>query len=89
MMNTYCFYIQIPHTVIPTPHIALPTFLVGWGGPTVEEGVTSLNNDRACSSDVIASELSSYGSSSDYHSYLLDARNAVRYKYLVQFKCLE
>ena len=70
--------LQVPHPVIPTPHISLQR-LVGWGGPTVEEGIAVSNNNASTSSDIIASELSSYGSSSEYHSYLLDARNAVRY----------
>ena len=59
--------------------MTLPTFLVGWGGPTVEEGIAVSNNNASSSSDFIASELSNYGNSSEYHSYLLDARNAVRY----------
>ena len=75
--------LQVPNLVVPTPHIALPTFLVGWGGLAVVGGIAVSNNNNACTSDIIASELSSYGSSSDYPSYLLDARNAVRYEHLV------
>ena len=63
---------------MPTPHISLPTFLVGWGGPAVEDGISAASQG-ATTSDMITSELnSSFGSGSDYHSYLLDARSAVR-----------
>ena len=70
---------------MPTPHISLPTFLVGWGGPTVEDGisVTGQGSTTTSASDMVSSELNStFGvyNSSDYHSYLLDARSAVRYE---------
>ena len=68
----------MPHPVVPSPHISLPTFLVGWGGPIVEEGIVASNSNMLSTADIVASELSTYGRGSDYHSYLLDARNAVR-----------
>ena len=69
---------QFQAPLVPTPHISLPTFLVGWGGSNVEEGIAVSNKNSLATSDSIASELTNYGSSSDYHTYLLDARNAVR-----------
>ena len=75
--------VQQFQTTVPTPHISLPTFLVGWGGPTVEDGISVSGHGAATTSDMISSELnSSFGSGSDYHSYLLDARSAVRYEFL-------
>ena len=76
--------VQQFQTTVPTPHISLPTFLVGWGGPTVEDGISVSGHGVATTSDMISSELnSSFGSGSDYHSYLLDARSAVRYAFQI------
>ena len=62
--------------------VSLPTFLVGMGRTPIQEGLVIPNSDKQKSDPPSETfPLASTASSSEYHHYLVDARNAVRQRY--------